>query len=111
MATIFTKIMSKEIPAKIVHEDELCLAFQDIDPQAPVHVLLIPRKEIASMNEVTPEDAPILGHLMAQVPVVAKKLGLTDYRLVVNTGPASGQTVYHIHIHMLGGRDFRWPPG
>ncbi len=111
MATIFTKIINREIPAKIVYEDDQCLAFQDIDPKAPVHVLLIPKREIPSMNEVTVEDAALMGHLMTTAPRVAKQLGLTSYRLVVNTGPEAGQTVSHLHIHILGGRGMDWPPG
>ena len=111
MPTIFTDIINKKIPAKIVYEDEHCLAFNDINPQAPVHVLVIPKKEIKSAQEIKEEDSKIMGHLMVKIPVIAKKLGLSTYRLVVNTGEDAGQTVFHIHIHILGGRKLSWPPG
>lgn len=111
--TIFTKIINKEIPATIVYEDDLCLAFKDIQPQAPVHVLLIPKTFIESMAQVKPEDAQILGHLMVKASQIAKDLGLSEdgYRLVVNTNGHGGQTVYHLHIHIIGGRAMVWPPG
>lgn len=111
MAEIFTKIINKEIPADIVYEDELCLAFKDINPQAPVHVLLIPKKKISSTQEIKNEDQQIMGHLMVKIPEIAKKLKLSSYRLVINTGENAGQTVFHIHIHILGGRKMIWPPG
>ena len=111
MATIFTKIINKEIPADIVYEDEHCLAFKDINPQAPVHILLIPKKEIRSAHFVKAEDQNLMGHLMVKVPEIAKKAGLSDYRLVANTGEGAGQTVFHLHIHILGGRELSWPPG
>jgi histidine triad (HIT) family protein len=113
MPTIFTKIMNKEIPANVVYEDEHCFAFRDINPQAPVHILLIPRKEIPTMNDVTPEDAKILGHLMVKAPEIAKKEGIAEkgYRLVFNTNAHAGQTVSHIHLHIIGGRAMSWPPG
>ncbi len=112
-ATIFSKIIAKEIPAKIVHEDEHCLAFHDIQPQAPVHVLLIPKKPIRSMAEVQPEDASLMGHLMVAAGKIAKDLGLAEngYRVVANTNDHGGQTVYHLHFHILGGRPMSWPPG
>ncbi len=111
--TLFTKIINREIPAKIVYEDELCLAFRDVNPQAPTHILLIPKKEIASMNDVTDSDKSLMGHLMAVVPVIAKKESLDQkgYRVVINTGPQAGQTVHHIHLHIIGGRSMTWPPG
>ena len=109
--TIFTKIINKEIPADIVYEDELCLAFKDINPQAPVHILLIPKKEIISSQHIKKEDQSLMGHLMVKVPEIAKLVGLSSYRLVVNTGEDGGQTVFHIHIHILGGRKLQWPPG
>ena len=109
--TVFTKIINKEIPADIVYEDELCLAFKDINPQAPVHILLIPKKEIPSSQEIAIEDQNLMGHLMVKIPEIAKKLNLSTYRLVVNTGEDAGQTVSHIHIHILGGRKLIWPPG
>lgn len=111
--TIFSKIIAKEIPAKIVHEDEHCLAFHDIQPQAPVHVLLIPKKPIRSMAEVTAADSSLLGHLMVTASKIAKDLGLAEdgFRVVANTNQHGGQTVYHLHIHILGGRPMAWPPG
>ena len=109
--TIFTKIINKEIPADIVYEDEHCLAFKDINPQAPVHILLIPKKEIPSSQEIKAEDKNLMGHLMVKIPEIANKLNLATYRLVVNTGEDAGQTVSHIHIHILGGRKLSWPPG
>jgi histidine triad (HIT) family protein len=109
---IFLKIANKQIPAKIVHEDEQCVAFHDINPQAPVHVLIIPRKEIRTHEDVTPEDEALLGHLHLVAAQLARTLGLKDgYRLVLNCREAAGQTVPHLHLHLLGGRDFRWPPG
>ena len=109
--SVFTKIINKEIPADIVYEDEQCLAFKDINPQAPVHVLLIPKKEIRSSQEIQAEDQKLMGHLMIKIPEIAKKLNLSSYRLVINTGESAGQTVFHIHIHILGGRKLSWPPG
>jgi histidine triad (HIT) family protein len=109
---IFLKIARKEIPAKIVHEDEHCVAFEDVRPQAPVHVLIIPRKEIRTHDDVTPEDRDLLGHLHLVAAQLAKKLGLADgYRLVINCKERAGQTVPHLHLHLLGGRDLTWPPG
>lgn len=111
--TIFTKIINREIPAKIVFEDERCIAFRDINPQAPIHIVLIPKKEIPTMNDVTESDRDLLGHLMVKAPEIAKQEGFADYgyRLVVNTNAHGGQTVSHIHIHILGGRAMGWPPG
>ena len=113
MSTIFTQIINREIPADIVYEDESCLAFRDINPQAPVHVLLIPKKEIVSMATVETEDQAALGHLMVKASEIASMLGLSEggYRLVVNTNLDAGQSVFHLHIHILGGRKFTWPPG
>lgn len=111
--TIFTKIINKEIPAKIVHEDDLCLAFHDIQPQAPVHLLLIPKKPIRSLAEVEEKDAPLLGHLMVVASRLARDMGLADqgYRVVANTNEYGGQSVFHLHFHILGGRPMTWPPG
>ena len=113
MPTIFNKIIDREIPADIVYEDDICLAFKDINPQAPVHILVIPKKEIVSMATVKPEDKEILGHLMVKTSEIAENLGLSEngYRLVVNTNEDGGQSVYHIHIHLLAGRKLSWPPG
>lgn len=110
--TIFTKIIAREIPADIVYEDDQCLAFRDVNPQAPVHVLLIPKKPVASLNELADDDASLCGHLLQIVPKLAAQLGLADgYRTVINTGPHGGQSVFHLHIHILGGRALSWPPG
>ncbi|NET39023.1 MAG: histidine triad nucleotide-binding protein [Cyanothece sp. SIO1E1] len=110
--TIFSKIIRKEIPADIVYEDELCLAFKDINAQAPVHILVIPKKPIAKLTDAETEDQALLGHLLLTVKKVVEKVNLTDgYRVVINTGPAGGQTVYHLHLHILGGRPMKWPPG
>ncbi len=112
--TIFKKMIDKEIPADIVYEDDICLAFRDINPQAPTHILLIPKKEIRSMNDIDKgQDQEILGHLMVMAHQIAKDEGLGEegYRLVVNTNENGGQSVYHLHIHILGGRRLLWPPG
>jgi histidine triad (HIT) family protein len=112
MATIFDKIISREIPADIVHEDDLCLAFRDINPQAPVHVLLVPKKPIVNLADASAQDQALLGHLMLVAPVIAEKLGVGGaFRLNVNNGAAVGQSVFHLHLHILGGRPFAWPPG
>lgn len=114
MATdnIFQKIIDKQIPAKVVYEDELCLAFHDVGPKAPVHVLVIPKKVIRTHADVTEADKFLLGHLHVVAAKVAKELGLTDgYRLVINCDERAGQTVPHLHLHLMGGRDFTWPPG
>lgn len=110
--TIFTKIINREIPADIVYEDDLCLAFRDVSPQAPTHVLLIPKKPVESLDGFEQEDQQLAGHLLTTVPKVAAQLDLTDgYRTVINTGKNGGQTVFHLHIHILGGRNLTWPPG
>lgn len=111
--TIFNKIIKKEIPAKIVYEDDLCLGFHDIQAQAPTHILLIPKREIRSMAEVTSTDEALLGHMMVVASEIARKEGLAKdgYRLVVNTNENGGQSVYHLHIHIMGGRAMQWPPG
>ncbi len=110
--TLFGKIIRREIPADIVYEDDLCLAFRDIAPQAPVHILLIPKQPIPKLAEAQAEDQQLLGHLLLTVKRIAEQEGLTDgYRTVINTGERGGQTVFHLHIHLLGGRDLTWPPG
>ncbi len=110
--TIFKRIIDREIPAKIVHEDDRCLAFEDVNPQAPVHILVIPKKEIPSLDHLAAADAALAGHLLLVVEKLAADRGLTDgYRVVVNCGPGAGQTVPHLHLHLLGGRTFAWPPG
>jgi len=110
--TIFTKIINREIEADIAYEDDQCLAFHDVSPQSPVHVLLIPKKPVESLDGLDDSDAALAGHLLLQVPKIAAQLGLTDgYRTVINTGSNGGQTVFHLHIHIMGGRGLTWPPG
>ena len=110
--TIFKRIIDGEIPADIVYEDELCLAFNDINPQAPTHLLVIPRKEIASLAELSEEDRELAGHLLLVIRQLAERLGLDNgYRVVCNCGPESGQEVPHLHFHVLAGRRMKWPPG
>ena len=112
MATLFSKIIAREIPADIVYEDEHCLAFRDINPQAPTHVLLIPKQEIPRLADAQGEDQALLGHLLLAAGKVARQLGIADaFRLVVNNGAEAGQTVFHLHLHILGGRSLHWPPG
>lgn len=110
--TVFQKIIDKEIPAKIVYEDELCIAFHDAHPQAPIHILIIPKKSITKLVEATNEDQSLLGHLMLTGNKIAKENGIEDnFRLIVNNGARAGQTVFHLHLHLLGGRVMTWPPG
>ena len=110
--TIFKRIIDREIPAKIVYEDELALAFHDVSPQAPVHILVIPKKEITSLAELHPEDAGLIGHLFLIVQKLAAEQGLTQgFRAVINTGKDGGQSVDHLHIHLMGKRALSWPPG
>ena len=112
MATIFGKVIAREIPADIVYEDERCLAFRDINPQAPTHVLVIPKKEIPRLIDATAEDEALLGHMMMAAGRIARQLGVGDaFRLVINNGADAGQSVFHLHMHILGGRGFKWPPG
>ncbi len=109
---VFLKIIDKEIKAEIVHEDSQCLAFRDINPQAPVHILIIPKKVIRTHAAISPADRDLLGHLHIVAAAVAYQEGLIDgYRLVINCQESAGQTVPHLHMHLLGGRDFIWPPG
>ena len=109
---LFCKIGEKKIPAKIVYEDDEMFAFEDIQPQAPTHVLICPRKHIVSLTEAGPEDAAMLGRLQLVAAKLAKERSLTaGYRTVFNNGRGAGQSVFHLHLHLLGGRDFRWPPG
>ncbi len=109
---IFLKIIDKKIPAKIVYEDDRVLAFHDVSPKAPTHVLIIPKQEIATHDTITEADAPLIGHLHVVAAKVAKQLGLdAGYRLVINCREQAGQTVPHLHMHLLGGRDLGWPPG
>ena len=113
MSSIFTKIINREIPAVIVYEDDLCISFRDIDPKAPQHILIVPKKEIKSLADVAEEDAPLLGHLLLKASEIAKEQGISDsgYRIVVNTNKEGGQEVSHLHLHILGGRQMTWPPG
>ena len=112
MKTIFQTIIDREIPAKLAHEDEHCIAIHDINPQAPVHVLVIPKKLIPRVGEATAADQPILGHLLLTAAALAQKLGLENgYRLVINNGRDGGETVPHLHVHLLGKRPLAWPPG
>ena len=109
---LFCKIAAKQIPAKIVYEDDDVFAFEDIGPQAPTHILICPRKHFASLNEASPEDQAVLGKLQLVAAEHARKLNLLEgYRTVVNTGRGAGQSVFHLHLHLLGGRAFHWPPG
>jgi histidine triad (HIT) family protein len=109
---LFCKIGSKEIPSKLVYEDPEMFAFEDIQPQAPVHILLCPRKHLDSLTDASAEDAALLGRLQLVAAQIAKERKLTGgYRTVFNNGTGAGQSVFHLHLHLLGGRDFRWPPG
>ena len=109
---IFKKILDKQIPASIIHEDAMCIAFRDVNPQAPTHVLIIPRKVIPTHADLTDDDRDLLGHMHLVAVQLARQLGLTDgYRIVVNCLDRGGQTVPHLHMHLLGGRDMHWPPG
>ena len=110
--TIFSKIIRKEIPADIVYEDDLTIAFRDVAPQAPVHILVIPKKPIPQLAAAESEDHALMGHLLLTAKLVAQQLGLDNgYRLVINNGADGGQTVDHLHLHILGGRPMQWPPG
>ena len=111
--TLFEKICDREIPATIVHEDDRCVAFHDISPQAPLHILIIPRKAIARVGLASVDDASLLGHLLLTAAKVARSEGVAEsgYRLVINNGPDGGEAVPHLHVHLLGGRQLQWPPG
>ena len=114
--TLFEKIIAREIPADIVHEDDLCLAFHDIAPQAPIHILVIPKKAIPRIGEATSEDQALLGHLLLTAGQIARDLGLAEtatqgFRLVINHGANGGEAVPHLHLHLLAGRALGWPPG
>lgn len=111
--TLFEKIVAREIPATIVYEDDLVLAFRDVKPQTPTHVLIVPKKPIPRLAEAHPEDHKVLGHLLLKAAEVAKNAGLekTGFRIVINNGPDAGESVPHLHCHILGGRHMGWPPG
>jgi len=113
MSTLFTKIINREIPARIAYEDDLCLAFHDISPQAPVHVLIVPKQEIPRIAEASVADEPLLGHLVYVAQLIARQEGIQDtgFRIVINNGPDGGETVPHLHVHLLAGRPMAWPPG
>jgi histidine triad (HIT) family protein len=110
---LFCQIIAGEIPAKIAYQDDLCLAFHDIDPKAPTHVLLIPKEHIASLDRLTEDHGPLMGHLVNTAARLARQLGVAEsgYRLVANCNADGGQVVFHIHFHLLGGRQLSWPPG
>lgn len=111
MSCLFCKIIAGEIPATKVYEDETSIAFRDINPQAPTHVLVIPRKHIESLSEMTEEDETLVGHIARVCGEIAKQENLTGYRTVINTGAEAGQSIFHVHAHVLGGRALAWPPG
>ena len=113
MSTIFTKIINREIPADIIYEDDEILAFNDINPQAPVHILIIPKKEIKTINDIHSKDTAIIGKLFLIAKKIAKQVNISEdgYRLVMNCNEYGGQSVYHIHLHLMGGRKLLWPPG
>ena len=113
MSTIFTKIINREIPADIIYEDDEVLAFNDINPQAPVHILIIPKKEIKTINDIHSEDTAIIGKLFLIAKKIAKQVDISEdgYRVVMNCNEYGGQSVYHIHLHLIGGRKLSWPPG
>jgi histidine triad (HIT) family protein len=111
--TLFEQIINREVPAQIIYEDDRCVAFRDINPQAPIHVLVIPKKAIPRLGEATDSDEALLGHLLLTAAEVAKREGIAEngYRLVVNQGWHAGESVPHLHVHVLGGRQMKWPPG
>jgi len=112
MECLFCKIINKEIPSEIVWEDNIVLAFKDINPQAPHHILIIPKKHISSISEITETDEKIIGYMFNVAKKISEKLNIKDgYRLVINNGKKAGQEVFHLHLHLLGGREFSWPPG
>ena len=110
--SIFTKIKNKEIPGNVIYEDDKCFALEDINPQAPIHILIVPHKEIAKISDSTSEDVELLGHLLLVSKTIAQKYELeNNYRLIINNGAGAGQSVFHIHVHLMGGRRLDWPPG
>jgi len=110
--TLFERIIDRDIPANIIFEDDHCIVFRDINPQAPTHVLVVPRKPIPTLDDVTPDETELVGHLVQVARTIAAEEGLTDgYRLVINCGLDGGQSVDHLHLHVLGGRKMKWPPG
>jgi histidine triad (HIT) family protein len=112
MSTLFEKIINREIPADIVYEDELSLAFKDINPQAPIHILIIPKKPIEKLSDANIEDQALLGHLMLVAGKIAEQLNLDNtFRIIINNGAGAGQSVFHLHLHLMSGRPLSWPPG
>ena len=109
--TIFTKIINKEIPANVIFEDELCIIIEDISPQAPLHYLAIPKKEIIGVSDLDDKDIDIMGHLMLTIKKQMQNINVSNYRLVINNGSEAGQTIFHLHIHILANRTLGWPPG
>lgn len=110
--TLFSKIIAREIPADIVYEDELCAAFRDINPQAPTHILVVPKQPVPKLTDVGEDERDLLGHLLLAANRIAKQEGIADaFRVVINNGEQAGQTVFHLHLHLLAGRPFSWPPG
>ena len=110
-SNVFARILRREIPAQFLHEDEHCVAFRDVAPQAPLHVLVIPRRPLRTLGDAGPADAILLGHLLLTATAVARQLGHPEARIVINNGAAAGQSVFHLHVHVLAGRELRWPPG
>lgn len=112
-SNVFARILRREIPAQLLHEDDQCVAFRDIAAQAPTHFLVVPKRPIARLADAAPADAPLLGHLLQTAAAIAKQLGVADdgFRVVINNGAGAGQTVFHLHVHVLAGRPFGWPPG
>ena len=110
--TLFTKIINREIPAEIIYEDDLCIAFRDVNPQAPLHALLVPKQVLTKLSDGSTQEQSLLGHLMLKAALIAEQQGYADaYRVVINNGVAAGQTVFHLHIHIIAGRELSWPPG
>ncbi len=110
--TLFSKIIDRKIPADIVYEDELCLAFRDVNPQAPVHILLVPKKPVDMLSNATKDDQALLGHMLLVAGKITRELKIDGaFRLVINNGKEGGQAVFHLHMHILAGRKFQWPPG
>ena len=110
-ANIFLKIINKEIPAEILYEDNMAIAFNDISPEAPTHILVVPKKEIKKLSDTSKQDQDLLGHLLLVVNKITDKYKIEDFRVVVNNGTGAGQSVFHLHLHILAGRSFCWPPG
>ena len=111
MATLFTRIIDGEIPSDRVYEDALCVAFRDINPSAPLHVLVVPRKPLPQLDDMTEEDEPLVGHLLRVAAQVAHAQGYEDFRIAINNGAGAGQSVFHLHVHVIAGRPLHWPPG